>query len=134
MERVAVVNEGDIVFVRKRVRWYTQYIGLGLTDQTKFVTATSELARNMVKYGGGGLVSIVQLHKQGQTGLQITFEDQGPGIADLLQAMQDGYTTGKGLGLGLPAARRLVHQFEITSQAGQGTRVTITMWKIIDRP
>lgn len=105
-------------------------VGFSLVEQTKIVTAASELARNTVIYGGGGEMRIEHLH-QGpkRIGLRLTFEDQGPGIADIDLALRDGFTTGTGLGLGLNGARKLSHEFDIQSKPGQGTRVTITRWK-----
>jgi len=100
-----------------------------LVDQTKIVTAASELARNTVDYGGGGTVRLELMNDGIRRGLRVTFEDQGPGIPNIEKAMQDHYTTGKGLGLGLGGAKRLVNEFEITSRVGEGTRVVITRWK-----
>jgi len=104
-------------------------LGFNLVDQTKIVTAASELARNAIDYGGGGTAHIQALHNGGRVGLQLSFEDKGPGIADIELALKDGYTTGDGLGLGLSGARRLSNEFEIQSRPGEGTRVTITRWK-----
>ena len=119
----------DVVRVRQRVRALAVEIGLGLVDQTKIVTAASELARNTLDYGGGGdvLAEIVQAGTR--QGLRLTFEDQGPGIADIEQAMTDHYTSGGGLGLGLGGAKRLSNEFHIASTPGTGTRVTIARWK-----
>jgi serine/threonine-protein kinase RsbT len=103
--------------------------GLNLVDQTKVVTAASELARNTVIYGGGGTLLIQVVDNAGRSGVRLTFEDQGPGIPNLEQALQDGYTTGNGLGLGLGGARRLSSDFEIVSETGKGTRITITRLK-----
>ena len=114
----------------KSLRLATQlYLGFGLVDQTKMVTAASELARNMVIYGGGGTVRIDRPDNDGRQGLRLTFEDRGPGIADIERALKDGFTTGNGLGLGLGGAKRLSNEFEIVSRPGEGTRVTITRWK-----
>lgn len=125
-----VRSESDIVGVRQRVRSLAVELGFSLVDQTKLVTATSEIARNTVVYGGGGAVTLAEVQNDdGRAGLRLVFADQGPGIADLDQAMRDGYTTGSGLGLGLGGARRLVSEFEIHSRAGEGTRVTIVKWK-----
>jgi serine/threonine-protein kinase RsbT len=119
----------DIVLVRQAVRKIAQELGFKLVDQTKIVTAASELARNTVVYGGGGMLKWEYLFEGGRDGLRLTFSDQGPGIPDLELAMKDGWTTGKGLGLGLSGAKRLVNEFEIQSRPGAGTRVTITRWK-----
>ena len=105
-------------------------VGFSLVEQTKIVTAASELARNTVIYGGGGEMRIERVFEgPRRTGLRLTFEDQGPGIADIELALRDGFTTGNGLGLGLNGARKLSHQFDIWSKPGEGTRVTITRWK-----
>lgn len=119
----------DVVAVRQAVRQRAVELGFNLVDQTKIVTAASELARNTVQYAGGGLVRIEGLENGGRRGLRLYFIDQGPGIADLELALKDGYTTGGGLGLGLSGARRLSNEFHIESTVGQGTRVTITRWK-----
>ena len=124
-----VTDESDLVKVRQAVRAATVEIKCSLVDQTKVVTAASELARNLLIYGGGGEVRIDMLTEGMRRGVRVVFEDQGPGIADLEQAMKDGFTSGKGMGLGLGGARRLVPDFQIVSAAGQGTRVTITKWK-----
>ena len=115
--------------VRQVVRAWAVELGFGLVDQTKVVTAASELARNTVTYGGGGTVTLAALSDGGRRGLRLAFEDEGPGIKDIEQAMKDGFTTGNGLGLGLSGAKRLSSDFEIVSTLGQGTRVTITRWK-----
>jgi serine/threonine-protein kinase RsbT len=120
----------DVVKVRQAVRTMAMDLGFSLVDQTKVITAASELARNTVTYGGGGEVRIERLN-QGpkRAGVRLTFEDRGPGIANIELALTDGYTTGTGLGLGLNGARKLSHEFDIWSQPGVGTRVTITRWK-----
>ncbi|MBX6331200.1 MAG: anti-sigma regulatory factor [Gemmatimonadaceae bacterium] len=118
----------DIVHVRQTVRARAAEMGFTLVDQTKLVTAASELARNAITYGGGGRVRIEALEEDTRRGLRLTFEDQGAGIANVEQALTDGYTTGNGLGLGLGGARRLVNEFSIHSRVGEGTRVTITRW------
>jgi serine/threonine-protein kinase RsbT len=110
------------------VRELSSRLGFSLVDQTKVVTAASELARNTVIYGGGGTLTLETLNGP-RTGLRLTFEDKGPGIADTDMALRDGFTTGSGLGLGLGGAKRLVNEFEIISRLGQGTKVTITRWK-----
>ena len=124
-----VRNEGDVVSVRQWVRTAAVELGFSLIDQTKLVTATSELARNTVVYGGGGTATLERVWDNSRPGLRVTFEDRGPGIADLDLALRDGYTTGSGLGLGLSGARRLVDLFDIDSRPGTGTRVSITKWK-----
>jgi serine/threonine-protein kinase RsbT len=127
-ESVPVQSEPDVVAVRRRVRDASARLGFSLVDQTKVVTAASELARNTVIYGGGGTMQMEMLNGP-RSGLRLTFEDKGPGIADIDLALRDGFTTGSGLGLGLGGARRLVSDFEISSRPGEGTRVTITRWK-----
>jgi len=119
----------DVVGVRHVVREWAVAAGFSLVEQTKIVTAASELARNTVLYGGGGTVRLEALNDGPKRGLRLTFEDQGPGIADVEQALKDGYTSGNGLGLGLGGARRLVNEFEIHSRPGEGTRVAVTRWK-----
>jgi serine/threonine-protein kinase RsbT len=119
----------DIVSVRQAARAWATEIGLSLVDQTKIVTAASELARNTLDYGGGGTVLLEILEEVTKRGLRLTFEDQGPGIADIDRALRDGYTSGGGMGMGLGGAKRLVNEFEIVSKMGEGTRVTITRWK-----
>jgi serine/threonine-protein kinase RsbT len=103
--------------------------GLSLVDQTKIITAASELARNMLDYGGGGVASLDLLENGARKGLRLAFEDKGPGIADIEQALKDGFTSGKGMGLGLGGARRLSNEFSIVSKPGEGTKVTIARWK-----
>ena len=119
----------DVVMVRQAVRQRAVELGFNLVDQTKIVTASSELARNTLDYGGGGTLLLQTVQNGSKTGLHLTFEDQGPGIPDIQQALKDGFTTGGGLGLGLGGARRLSHEFEIQSEIGQGTRVTMVRWK-----
>jgi serine/threonine-protein kinase RsbT len=128
-ETTPLQTEADIVRVRHAVRQWAIAQGFSLIDQTKLVTATSELARNTVVYGGGGTVQLDALTRGSRRGLRLIFVDQGPGIPDIPQAMTDGYTTGEGLGLGLGGSKRLVTDFEITSHPGAGTRVCITKWK-----
>jgi serine/threonine-protein kinase RsbT len=129
-ETFPVRSGEDVVKARQVVRSRAMEAGFSLVEQTKIVTAASELARNTVIYGGGGEMRIERLN-QGtkRIGLRLTFEDQGPGIADIELALRDGYTSGNGLGLGLGGARKLSHEFDIESVPGQGTRVTITRWK-----
>lgn len=119
----------DIVRVRQAVRTRTVSLGFGLVDQTKVVTASSELARNTLDYGGGGIVRLETVANGTRSGLRITFEDQGPGIANIDQALSDGFTSGNGMGLGLGGAKRLSDEFEIWSKPGEGTRVSILRWK-----
>ena len=129
-EETHVVRTGeDVVRVRKLAREWSVAAGFGLVDQTKLVTAASELARNLIDYGGGGTLAIAELNDGRRRGVRLVFEDQGPGIADIALALKDGYTTGNGLGLGLSGARRLASEFDIVSQPGKGTRVMITRWK-----
>jgi len=118
-----------IVLVRQEVRQWTQRLGFSVLEQTKLVTATSEIARNTLTHGRGGEVRLEQLETGQRVGLRLTFSDEGPGIRDLERALQDGYSTGGGLGLGLGGARRLVSEFSIDSDAGRGTRVSLTRWK-----
>jgi serine/threonine-protein kinase RsbT len=127
-ETVPVRTEPDVVAVRRRVREVAAQLGLSLVDQTKIITAASELARNTIIYGGGGSMLVETLNGP-RTGLRLTFEDKGPGIPDIELALRDGFTTGSGLGLGLGGSKRLVNQFEIFSRPGEGTRITITRWK-----
>ena len=119
----------DVVGVRRVVREWSIAAGFSLVDQTKMITAASELARNALEYGGGGTVLLEQLNDGSKRGVRLTFEDQGPGIPDVDLALRDGYTTGGGLGLGLSGARRLSNEFAIDSTPGKGTRVAITRWK-----
>lgn len=122
-------STADIVQVRQAVRAWATELGFSLVDQTKIVTAASELARNALDYGGGGTARLEALLEGGRRGLRLTFEDRGPGIPDLERALTDGYTTGNGLGLGLSGARRLSNEFHIASTPGEGTRVTIARWR-----
>jgi serine/threonine-protein kinase RsbT len=128
-ETRTVESEGDVVLVRQAVRKLTVELKLSLVDQTKMVTAASELARNMLIYGGGGAVTMNVVSELGRNGLEVHFIDQGPGIPDIELALRDGYTSGGGMGLGLGGARRLVNQFEIKSAPGEGTHVVITRWR-----
>jgi serine/threonine-protein kinase RsbT len=128
-EVLPVRSSGDIVLVRQMVRTWAVEMGLGIVDQTKIITAASELARNTLDYGRGGTARLESLNDGARRGLRVIFEDQGPGISDINLALKDGYTTGNGLGLGLGGAKRLVNDFEIISKAGEGTRITITRWK-----
>ena len=128
-EEVPLRTEDEVVRVRQVTREWAISLGFGLVDQTKIVTAASELARNTVIYGGGGVVRLEALNDGPRRGLRLTFEDKGPGIPDVTLALKDGYTTGHGLGLGLSGAKRLMSEFEIQSAPGQGTRVAVTRWK-----
>lgn len=128
-ESLPIRSSEDIVIVRQAVRKRAVSLGLGLVDQTKFVTAASELARNTLDYGGGGVVQIELVENGRKSGVRLVFEDQGPGIADIELALKEGYTSGNGMGLGLSGAKRLSHEFEIWSKVGEGTRVSILRWK-----
>ena len=128
-DALSIKASDDVVRVRQEVRARAIDIGLGLVDQTKIVTAASELARNTLDYGGGGTVRLQTVQDGGRKGLKLIFEDRGPGISDVDLALKDGYTTGNGLGLGLSGAKRLSNEFDIQSRLGEGTRVTITRWK-----
>lgn len=128
-EELKLAESMDVVRVRQTVRAWMVEEGFGLVDQTKMVTAASELARNAVDYAGGGVARLEQLVEGARVGLRITFTDHGPGIPDLELALTDGYTTGNGLGLGLGGSRRLVNEFAIKSSPGQGTVVTVTRWR-----
>jgi serine/threonine-protein kinase RsbT len=128
-EQQPVRTPEDVVAVRQSVRAWAVDLGFSLVDQTKIVTAASELARNTIIYGGGGHVTLEVVTSGARRGLRVTFLDEGPGIKDVEQAMKDGFTSGSGLGLGLGGAKRLSNEFEIVSALGQGTRVAITRWK-----
>jgi serine/threonine-protein kinase RsbT len=126
---VTIQAAEDVVRVRQEVRRCAIDAGLGLVDQTKIVTAASEIARNTLDYGKGGSATIDVLPEQTRRGVRVVFQDNGPGIADVDLALKDGYTSGKGMGLGLGGARRLCNEFAIDSAPGKGTRVTIARWK-----
>jgi serine/threonine-protein kinase RsbT len=128
-ETASITSSGDIVKVRQLVREWAISLGFSLVEQTKMVTAASELARNALEHGGGGNVRVQVLNNDTRRGLKLTFIDEGPGIADLEQALKDGFTTGSGMGLGLGGAKRLVNEFEIDSALGRGTKVVITRWR-----
>lgn len=128
-ERLDIRSSDDVVRVRQLARSAALAVGLSLVDQTKIITAASELARNTLDYGGGGSVLAELIDAAGRRGLRLTFEDQGPGIADVDAALKDGFTTGKGMGLGLGGARRLSNEFSIHSKPGEGTKVVIARWK-----
>lgn len=128
VERLPIRSSEHVVLVRQAVRARAVELGLSLVDQTKIVTAASELARNTLIHGGGGWADIELVENLGRRGLRLRFEDQGPGIPDIERALQNGYTTGNGLGLGLGGAKRLSSEFEIASRVGAGTQVTIVRW------
>lgn len=127
-ETLLVASEPDVVVARRRVREVATLTGLSLVDQTKLVTAASELARNTLTHGGGGTMLLESLSGP-RVGIRLIFQDSGPGIADVELALRDGFTTGAGLGLGLGGSKRLANEFEIESKLGSGTKVTITRWK-----
>jgi serine/threonine-protein kinase RsbT len=127
-ETLPIASDQDVVRVRQRVRTLAVAAKLSLVDQTKLVTAASELARNTLVYGGGGRAEVITVTNGRRVGIRIQFADEGPGIADLELALTDGYTSGSGLGLGLSGSRRLVDEFQIDTAAGAGTRVTVTKW------
>lgn len=128
-DTLRIDHSDDVVRVRQKVRAQAIVAGLGLVDQTKIVTAASELARNTLDYGLGGTVRIETFTDMMKRGVRLTFEDKGPGIADMNLALTDGYTTGGGLGLGLSGARRLCSDFHLHSVVGEGTRITVARWK-----
>jgi serine/threonine-protein kinase RsbT len=128
-ENRPIATSEDVVAVRQAVRQRAVDLGFNLVDQTKIVTAASELARNTLQYGGGGTLRIEEVIQGSRRGLRLVFEDNGPGIANIELAMKDGYTTGNGLGLGLSGAKRLSNEFDIHSRPGEGTRVTIVRWR-----
>lgn len=122
-------TEEDIVAARQKVRVMSQALKFSLVDQTKFITAASELARNTLRHGGGGEMRWAMVYEGVRVGLRLDFVDEGPGIANTRMAMTDGWTSGGGMGLGLPGSKRLVHEFELESAPGKGTRVSVTRWK-----
>jgi serine/threonine-protein kinase RsbT len=127
-DTVLIGREQDTVFLKNRVREVAMKIKMGLVNQTRLITAVSELVRNMIRYANGG-VCLVEIVSSGRNnGVRITFEDKGPGIPDIVAAMRDGFSTGKSLGLGLPGAKRLVNEFNIESKVGAGTKVVILKW------
>lgn len=128
-DELPIKSSGDVVSVRQAVRAAAMEQGFSLVDQTKLVTAASELARNTLDYGGGGTVRVEIIVEGIRKGVRLNFKDQGPGIADIELAMRDGYTSGGGLGLGLGGAKRLVNEFHIDSAPGKGTSITITRWR-----
>jgi serine/threonine-protein kinase RsbT len=128
-EAMSITREVDVIPFRNRLKEYAVKVGMSLLNQTKIITAASELARNMLKYAGGGKVIIEVVSKGRENGIRLIFRDEGPGIPDIKKAMMDGFSTGKSLGLGLPGTKRLVSEFDIQSEVGKGTTVTITKWK-----
>ncbi|GAA1754045.1 anti-sigma regulatory factor [Nonomuraea sp. AD125B] len=128
VQELAIAGNSDVVIVRQQVRNSAQQVGLSLVDQTKLVTAASELARNALMYAGGGRVRIEVVNNGVRDGLRLDFTDEGPGIPDLDLALTDGWSTGGGLGLGLSGSRRLVDEFDLESKTGEGTRITVIKW------
>lgn len=128
-DRMAIEREQDVVPFRNRVKEYAVKIGMSLVNQTKLITAASELVRNMLKYANGGVVLIEVLSQGRDSGIRLVFMDKGPGIKDISLAMKDGFSTGKSLGIGLPGTKRLVNEFDIKSTVGEGTTVSIIKWK-----
>ena len=127
-DMVVIKREQDVILFRNRVKEFATKIKMGLVNQTKLITAASELVRNMLKYAEGGDITIEVVSKGRENGIRLIFHDEGPGISDIQLAMKDGYSTGKSLGLGLPGARRLVNDFNIRSELNKGTVVTIIKW------
>ncbi len=123
-----IVREQDVVPFRNRVKEHAVKIKMGLVNQTKLITAASELVRNMLRYGNGGKAAIEVVSRGRDNGIRLVFSDKGPGIEDIPRAMQDGFSTGKSLGLGLPGTKRLVNEFDIKSEVGVGTVVTVIKW------
>lgn len=128
-EELPVASSGDVVLVRQLVRRWCEEIGFSLTDQTKLVTAASEIVRNALDHGGGGRANVELLRNSSRRGVRLVVVDQGPGIADVTLALRDGYTTGSGLGLGMGGAKRLVHEFQVVSEPGKGTTVELVRWR-----
>ncbi len=128
-EQLPLQSSNDVVLARQRVRQFAIELRFSLVDQTKLVTAASELARNALDHGQGGQMKIEVVNGMSRMGLKLTFEDNGPGIPDIEAAMKDGFTTGNGMGLGLGGSKRLVNEFAIESEAGKGTRITVVRWK-----
>jgi serine/threonine-protein kinase RsbT len=122
-------NSNDVVMARQKVRQWATELRFSLVDQTKLVTAASELARNALDHGKGGMMTMETLVNGAKSGLRLVFEDQGPGIADIDQALKDGFTTGNGMGLGLGGSKRLVSEFSIESEVGKGTKISVIRWK-----
>lgn len=128
-EEVPIAQESDVVLVRRAVRERARALRLSLVEQTKLVTAASELARNALEHAGGGKATVATLVNGTRSGVELVFEDDGPGIGDVEAALRDGFTTGRGLGLGLGGARRLVHEFDLEARDGGGTRIRVVRWK-----
>lgn len=128
-ESIPIKTPADVVALRQRVRGWATELKFSLVDQTKMITASSELARNTLGHGGGGTCLMEMVTNGSRTGLRLIFEDKGPGIPDINLALKDGYTTGGGMGLGLSGSKRLVNEFEIASKVGEGTRVSVVRWK-----
>lgn len=128
-ENMPILTSDEVVKTRQKVRAWAIEMGFSLVDQTKLVTAASELARNTIDHGAGGTFRLEAIDEGNRVGLKLTFQDQGSGIEDIELALKDGYSTAGGLGLGLGGAKRLMNEFEIVSQVGEGTRVTVTRWK-----
>jgi len=126
---IEIIRDQDVILFRNRVKEMADKIGMSLVNQTKLITAASELVRNMLRYANGGKILLEIISRNNISGVRLTFDDKGPGIPDIKLAMQDGYTTGKTLGMGLPGAKRLVNEFDIKSEVGKGTCVTIIRWK-----
>jgi len=127
-DTIKVSQEQDVVFLKNRVKEVAVKIKMGLVNQTRLITAASELVRNMMRYGGGGSCLIEVVSSGRNNGVRLTFEDKGPGIPDIAAAMRDGFSTGRSLGLGLPGTKRLVNEFDLKSKVGEGTKVTIVKW------
>jgi serine/threonine-protein kinase RsbT len=128
-ETLPLQNSNDVVLARQKVRQWATELRFTLVDQTKLVTAASELARNTLDHGKGGAMTIEQLGAGARIGLKLIFEDRGPGIPDIEMALKDGFTTGNGMGLGLGGSKRLVNEFAIDTTPGKGTRITVVRWK-----
>jgi serine/threonine-protein kinase RsbT len=128
-EQLPLRSSNDVVLARQKVRQWAVELRFSLVDQTKLVTAASELARNAYDHGRGGEMTIEVLNENAKAGLRLIFEDHGPGIADIDQALKDGFTTGSGMGLGLGGSKRLVNEFSIESQVGKGTKITVARWR-----
>ncbi|MGN6646499.1 MAG: anti-sigma regulatory factor [Cytophaga sp.] len=128
-DSINIIRETDVVPFRSRVKEQAVKIGMSLVNQTKLITGASELVRNMLKYAKGGIVAIEIISRARDTGIRLTFTDKGPGIPDISKAMTDGFTTGRSMGLGLPGTKRLMNEFDIKSEVGVGTTVTVIKWK-----